>query len=337
MGRICEEMMDSVADVSEEVLFQNPDTPVVRDTLLGKRKRLTGLGPWEWAFFLVSLTNIVACIVLSAYRLHNVVTGGDDSPDFTLTILLIINSSFCLFYVIHGLLKELRYEIYVLILATLVVFLYCIIEYIVNSGNRTGVKTARLIVACVMAPVNVSLAVKVAYDFGWLEFRILGASQCMLWMYRQACWFLSLIKFDLQLAVSFLVLVLKNGKFENRLEISLVLSIGLTVSLLWCITGAFLVKHESKISAWFFALIGFAAPVYVFFKVVKAYMKYNHPDHHKDEEMLLYSTIFIGALFIVIRILVYIELVHVYREFGKGLRTRAFDDVANERSGLLAR
>ena len=29
------------------------------------------------------------------------------------------------------------------------------------------------------------------------------------------------------------------------------------------------VKHESKISAWFFALIGFAAPVYVFFKVVK--------------------------------------------------------------------
>jgi len=23
-------------------------------------------------------------------------------------------------------------------------------------------------------------------------------------------------------------------------------------------------------------------------------MKYNHPDHHKDEEMLLYSTIFIG-------------------------------------------
>lgn len=329
--------MDTLSERSEEVLFQNQETPVVRDTLLGKRRRLTGLGWWEWAFLLVSVTNIVACIVLSAYRLHTVVTEKPDSPDFTLTILMIINSAFCLFYVVHGLLKELRYEIYVLILATCVVFFYCVIEYIVNSGSRTDVKEARLIVACVMAPINVSLAVKVAYDFGWLEFRILGASQSMLWMYRQACWFLSLIKFDLQVAVSFLVLVLKNGKHHNDLEVVLVLSIGLTVSVLWFFGGAFLVKHESKISAWFFGLIGLAAPVYVLFKVVRAFMKYNHPFFAEDEEMLLYSTIFIGALFILIRTLVYIELVHVYREFGKGLRTRAFDDVANERSGLLSR
>jgi len=30
-----------------------------------------------------------------------------------------------------------------------------------------------------LGPVNIALALKVAHEFGWLEFRILGASQQM--------------------------------------------------------------------------------------------------------------------------------------------------------------
>jgi len=37
----------------------------------------------------------------------------------------------------------------------------------------------RLIVCCILGPVNIALALKVAHEFGWLEFRILGASQQM--------------------------------------------------------------------------------------------------------------------------------------------------------------
>lgn len=49
-------------------------------------------------------------------------------------------TAFCLFYVVHGLLKELQYEIYVLILAILVVLVYCIIEYTVNTEGHSRIK-----------------------------------------------------------------------------------------------------------------------------------------------------------------------------------------------------
>lgn len=53
-------------------------------------------------------------------------------------------AAFCLFYVVHGLLKELQYEIYVLILAILVVLVYCIIEYAVNIEGHTKIKEVML-------------------------------------------------------------------------------------------------------------------------------------------------------------------------------------------------
>lgn len=315
----------------EQRLFNDP-LPVVSDSVLGKRKQLTRLNSWEWSFAAISVVNVVACIVLSAIRLAEVINERKHSPDFTFTMLLIINSAFCLFYVVHGLLKELQYEIYVLILAILVVLVYCIIEYTVNTEGHSRIKEARLIVVCITAPVNIILACKVAYDFGWLEFRILGAASDMLMMYRQVCWFFSLIKFDLQVAISFLVLILKNGQDAVGLEIILVLSIGLSVSVIWSIFGALLVKRESKMFAWIFSLVGLAAPAFVIFKIIRAFQKYMFHEY----AMVLYSTLLIGALLILIRILVYFELILAYRNFGKGLRRRAFEEVT-ERSGLLSK
>lgn len=47
---------------------------------------------------------------------------------------------------------------------------------VINSANILQV---RLILGCILGPVNIALALKVAHEFGWLEFRILGASQQM--------------------------------------------------------------------------------------------------------------------------------------------------------------
>lgn len=58
--------------------------------------------------------------------------------------VLIVNYSifvaFSIFYVFHGLLREKKYELYVLILAILVVMVYCIVEYIVNVTGRSTLK-----------------------------------------------------------------------------------------------------------------------------------------------------------------------------------------------------
>jgi len=37
----------------------------------------------------------------------------------------------------------------------------------------------RLILGCILGPPNVLLALKVAHEFGWLQFRIIGGSQQM--------------------------------------------------------------------------------------------------------------------------------------------------------------
>lgn len=158
-------------------------------------------------------------------------------------------------------------------------------------------------------------------------------------MYRQATFFLSLIKFDLQVAVSFMVLILRNGVDlkANRTEVILVLAIGISVSLVWYILGRILVIHESKVCAWIFTAISLAAPAFVFYKVIKAYVKLmRYGVARGADEMLLYSTLVIAALLILVRGVVYVELFGVFRNFGKGLRQIAFDNSVNERTGLLA-
>jgi len=47
---------------------------------------------------------------------------------------------FCAFYIFHGLLKELKYEIYMFIYAAAFVLLYCIIEYILKPSHRSEIK-----------------------------------------------------------------------------------------------------------------------------------------------------------------------------------------------------
>ena len=54
--------------------------------------------------------------------------------------------AFCSVYVVHGLLKELKYEVYMFACAAAFVLLYCIVEYIVNSSRRSQIK---LVIFCV--------------------------------------------------------------------------------------------------------------------------------------------------------------------------------------------
>jgi len=51
-----------------------------------------------------------------------------------------VYSVFCGIYVVHGLLKELQYEIYMFVCAAAFVLLYCIVEYIVNTSHRSEIK-----------------------------------------------------------------------------------------------------------------------------------------------------------------------------------------------------
>ena len=49
-------------------------------------------------------------------------------------------SVFCVFYVVHGVLKELKYELFAFIGAVTVVTMYCIINYAIQASSRNTIK-----------------------------------------------------------------------------------------------------------------------------------------------------------------------------------------------------
>lgn len=90
-----------------------------------------------------------------------------------------IVSVFCLYYVCSGLFRERLFEIYAYCIGVLVVAAYCVIEFSINSERRNDSKLARMVIACVLAPANLLLAYFVVRSFGWLEFRVVGASEAL--------------------------------------------------------------------------------------------------------------------------------------------------------------
>ena len=55
---------------------------------------------------------------------------------------------FCGIYVSHGLLKELKSEIYMFVCAAAFVLLYCIVEYVVNNSHHNQIKLVMLCILC---------------------------------------------------------------------------------------------------------------------------------------------------------------------------------------------
>ncbi|XP_063436391.1 uncharacterized protein LOC134717824 [Mytilus trossulus] len=324
--------IDSSDTYSKYGITNIPKTTVV--TPIGQTKTFAGLSAKEWVFLLFTTVNILAAIGLTVYRLVKLVDDGQSgTPDFTFIILLLLNSAFCLFYAYHGVLRERVYEMYALMAAVLVVMVYCIVEYILNNDSRTTLKLIRLILICVLAPPNILLAWSVAKHFGYLQFRIVGASEYLQYLYNQASLFSCLLKFDVQVTASIVVLILRNGTKVKLLE-EIILGVGIPYALGWNILGWFVLRKELSKGAIVFAIFGLAKPTYYIYKIVEEYMDI-HETIKELGDTIVYSTIAAALLAIFVWIVLMVELYKVYKNFGKGLKERAYDVLATERTSLI--
>lgn len=299
--------------------FGIPDAPPTTVTTpFGKTKTCAGLSLKERSFLGFSIINVLAALALTIYSLAK---ADPHSVDFTLCIIILINAAFILFYILHGVFRERKYELYVQICAILVILVYCIGEYIINKEHRSDVKLVRLIIACVLAPPNIILSFLVARDFGELEFRIAGASGSLQHIYNQAAIFSCWLKFDLQVTITLVVLVLKeDASFLDTLEI-VTLSVGIPYTIFWVILGWFSLRLELRIGAWLFAGFGLVKPAYYLFKISKLYRDIDIKDVD-PAHAILYSSLFCLALAITSWAVLMFELVQVYQNFDKGLKER---------------
>ncbi|XP_064633215.1 uncharacterized protein LOC135491344 isoform X2 [Lineus longissimus] len=289
----------------------------------------------EKLFLLVSAINILATIGLTIERLVVIIAveKNPDTPDLTFAILLLINSAFCTFYVIHGVLRERRFEILAYVAAILVVLGYCVIEYIVNAEGRNKVKLVRLIFACILAPLNVYLAFLVAKEFGFLSFRIVGASELLQHLYKQAAAFSCLLKFDLEVSISFIVLALQQGTRITSAEI-ITLLVGLPYSLVYSVLGTVAMFKEWKVAMWIFGFLSLPGVGFIIFKFYELYSSLD-TEVVGSAAVVTYAPLIAGSIYLIVHVVLILEAVLVYRGFGKGLREAAYTAPPNERTNLL--
>uniref|UniRef100_K1QIX7 DUF7789 domain-containing protein n=1 Tax=Magallana gigas TaxID=29159 RepID=K1QIX7_MAGGI len=206
-----------------------PTGPKLEEGALGKKRPLKDLEKKEIAFAVIS---VLSSLVATGLAIQRLATTNNGNPDFTFALIIIINALFCIYYVIHGLLAERPYEVIVMVLATFAVLIYIIVNYIMSTQN--DVKLARLVLACVLSPIIIILGVIIAKEYhesGRLIFRTVGADSMMQGFCKILFLFLGLQKFDLQLSVTMVLLILQSGTKVDTEDI-IILSIGVPVTLI---------------------------------------------------------------------------------------------------------
>ena len=288
-------------------------------TLLGKTKTLAGLDRNEWIFLLLCIPCVLATMALTVHSL--IVTLDPDSHKYIFAIILLINSVFCLFYTIHGVLREREFELYCLILAILILTVYVIVNFALTY-SPTKIKLARFIVIVVLAPLIIGYAWVVGKGFGYLLFRTVGAGSEIQDMYHTASRFSGLLKIDYQLAVILLVLTIEDVEKMSYFS-KCCLAVGVPFQMLASLVGWVAMRTEQLVLVWCFLPLCCAEPVFIGYRITQFAERWSY---YTDDNLkkLTYSFIAVAIGAVIIRLLVLLALHLVVKNFGRGLKFRVF-------------
>ncbi|XP_071146198.1 uncharacterized protein [Mytilus edulis] len=294
-------------------------TPQLADTRLGKRRVFKDINKQEIGFSTVACVSLVAALVLAIVKIVELAKDQNTKdPDFTFALIVIINTIFCLYYVLNGILAERPYEILVFVLANIIVWIYVIANYAISPGD---IKLVRLVLACILSPILIVLGVLIAKlynDSGKLIFRTVGANTEQQAMCKTMFAFFGLLKFDLQLGLSMVVLILTNGTKTDTQDI-VILSVGPVYTVICFLLGYLSVRWENRKLAIAFGISLLTQPGYILYKIIQTGENIN------DGNLALAATTFTcAALALIIRISVAIFAVRTYLNFGYGLSEKVF-------------
>ncbi|KAK3735317.1 hypothetical protein QZH41_018728 [Actinostola sp. cb2023] len=341
-------------------------------------KTFVGLEKEEWIFIIISIINILLAILFTIVSMTKV---SYHSSDFTFAIIVLINAVFCIFYAVHGVLREREFEVYAFIAAITVVFVYLFINLIV-ALTSTPIKTDSyfyiklvemyrragphycssavcftdnnfLIHPFLLGPfrrkpelenaffgssslLNIYYGVKVARDFGYLEFRTVGAAIPLQKMYRRAGIFSCLLKFDFELALSLAVLVVYNPEELNTSD-KIIVGVGIPFQFFWSVLGWCTMRKETRYPGIVFIALSFVEPAYIIYWFYNVINKWVSLTNGSSKRVLVYSFVVVATIALLIRVLVIIALKFVVDNFGKGLRESVYNIPDSEEQSLLAR
>lgn len=323
----------------EDLGIPTGNSGVVR-TPVGQRRSLKDVTTLEWIFLILSTLSILVVSALTIIRLVELIKdstptptptpsasseASDNDTDTVFAILLLFNAVYILFYVLNGVFGERANELLIFVAGICIVLVYCIINYFQPGSTSPKVKLARLILISAAGPVLGIMALYIAYryyDSRNLIFRTVGANIELQDMCQYMFLCESLLKFDLQLEISIVILVLDD--LSISLFEKLIIGFGVAYGVIWAVIGFLSLRYENKHLTWIFFATSIFEPAYIIFKIVRVAQGFDTAN--SSVQLLNYAIIVCSVLGLLVRVAVVLCMSKVYSNFGKGLKEKAFGD-----------
>ncbi|XP_022104250.1 uncharacterized protein LOC110986583 isoform X3 [Acanthaster planci] len=261
--------------------------PSSMETCCGQTRHFSTISCKEWIFLASSTLSILAAAGLTIERLATVPVN---SPYFTFSVVVMIN-----------------------ILT-------------INSPDmekyERRVKLTRMIILLVMGLINIIFGAIMSATY-WsstdVVFRCAGALVDRQGVYSRMCFSASMLKIDLQLELSLVVLALKSGQDANPPE-TVILTLGISYVSIWTVCGVLAMTKDSKRMVYVVLGLSWCEPAYIVYRFVDIGI---HWATFSISKVIPAASIVFGIFGLVVRVTLCGALVSVYRNFGKGMKGEA--------------
>ncbi|XP_076304346.1 uncharacterized protein LOC143222162 isoform X5 [Tachypleus tridentatus] len=249
------------------------DSPVAQDILsvtasFNRRFHCFGQSCSEWILLVSSLLNIFAVTVSSTKELCLLVSRGISyDPCFTFSVAILFAAAYGTPFVIQGVLYQQSHSLYLHLASLVLAVFYSVADYSFNKEHRDDFKMARMVIGLVFVIINIYLTVKVTTKITWTEFLIIGASDGMLCMYKKLCYFLMLLKLDLEAGV------------KKEIKLLVFLFIALNFALPIWVPFQSSCSHEDAVLAYTrlgTGMFGILLQIYICIEVIKVYRNFDY-------------------------------------------------------------
>ncbi|XP_054159487.1 uncharacterized protein LOC128957705 isoform X2 [Oppia nitens] len=293
MARLAEDCGRNVDNNNQQRVYTIADlglrsTPHTQQTIIGPTRSLYTLSGYEWIYLALSALTLAIMLGITIDRLIEL---PSNEPDFTFAFLLFWTTCFCCVYVCQGVFRERAFELIAFVATILIVWVYVIFNYSA-SASHTTIKIVRLVITSIFAPLLISGGLYFSSQYFKsknLIYRTVGANISMQRMCELLFLAQSLVKFDVQLAGSTLILWLRKGfRHWDQMD-KIVISIGTGITIAWILLASMAYSQDST-----------------------------------DDLALEMSVYLSGCIAIVIRIVTLIVMMFVMFNFDKGLRNKVY-------------
>lgn len=298
----------------------------VQETIFGKIRAFETITVVEWIYLGVSFAGLITSAGLTIQR---IASGDSGTSDFTFAVLLLVTIAFCFYYVVDSMLTERADELMVFIVSNFIVLIYCIANYALQ--HRSTIKLVRLIVVCILSVILIPVGLYLCYKYvrsNNLIFNTVGAITQL----QKGCkiYFLcsSLLKFDVQLQLSMLILVMGAGGSDMDQTQKFILGYGVIFTIIFVITGFVGLCQENRILMTIFFILAICEPGYVAYKFYYAVV-------YESSDAATYESTFACGCFAIVVWLALMIFTGYYTKycFYKGLREKMFGFSPNNVTG----